>query len=86
MDEFLRRCGGGRSVTTRSSGPRADWGACLLLFTAKHETSPLALSLANQYRCQAGVPLFDLLHARCKHRPPDMLQLRHSSWLGCSRT
>lgn len=52
MDEFLRRCGGG-SGSSGGSGkqkPRANWGACVLLFTAKHETSPLALSLANQYR------------------------------------
>lgn len=49
VDEFLRRCGGSGSGSGKQK-PRADWGACVLLFTAKHETSPLALSLANQYR------------------------------------
>jgi hypothetical protein len=51
VDEFLRRCGGGGGGSgSGKQKARADWGACVLLFTAKHETSPLALSLANQYR------------------------------------
>ena len=52
VDEFLRRCGGGGSSSGGSGKQKApaDWGACVLLFTAKHKTSPLALSLANQYR------------------------------------
>lgn len=49
LDAFLRRCGGsGQEGATR--GQRAEWAACVLLFTAKHETPPLALSLANSYR------------------------------------
>jgi hypothetical protein len=50
VDEFLRRCGGGGGSGSGKQKARADWGGCVLLFTAKHETSPLALSLANQYR------------------------------------
>ncbi len=47
MDEFLQRCGSGGGTVKQAC---ADWGACVLLFTAKHDTSPLALSLANHYR------------------------------------
>ncbi len=56
MDEFLKRCGGGGGGGGGGKPKaQADWGACVLLFTAKHDTSPLALSLANSYRCNSGL-------------------------------
>lgn len=49
LEAFLRACGGGGGGAPRG---RAEWGACVVLLSAKHDTPPLALALANAYRCR----------------------------------